>query len=279
MVEFNEITVLKIQDTKTLVSYDFLDCSLLVERLFDYEYKDQSTAYQLDNGIYYSKTERMAETPMPFTARLKPGNDYDFKRFLNRNGARFKLFVTENGVPWTIFCEAGDQTAQVDFGVIKKYNFVLKSTTRPMITTIFESKDTPPQIFPGSDYDTGNYDEAKYSTMGSVNNPVKATFNGIMVDVNSYFEVIGQTKGENISMYINGTTINIANTSSDIPFYYSNLPDEKTIMLNNVERIDLLDATRTTNFEFNFKQSANVITVTGLLSGAQIIVYSGGKVV
>lgn len=247
-----------------------------------YNHSSSDEAYNLTNGVYYSKTEKMAETIIPMTFNMKNNNDYAFKRFINRLGAKLKLEVGINGHVFHIFGNAGNQAANVNNYWSKEYQVDFRCESRPLelLTFIYTGGEVLKET---SVYDVGIYDEDVYSGHNA-NIEEWITEFQCGYDTSTYFSIEGIGTGQTITVKIESleddreyTFTTDAVARNDI-FRYSNIPARLEVSINGVQQYQLLNASNKTNFTFDMTGKFR-ITIYGLAAESKLNIWNGYKVI
>ena len=255
-------TVLTNLNDNTSVSFsNITDVRINDNVSFSYEPADE--AIELNDSVYYTKSDKMKETKISFNARLDEENDYIFKRFINKPNANLRLDVTINGNRFYIFVDKGIQTAEVNKRVLKIYNFELRCRSRAFIRTGYGTNASEP--YDGGTYDDvqGGYDIVRYSDDGTSSGAIDQWFSN-MTDGNIYFTIQGVGTVVGVTIFVNDNVVNIGNIGVGNEFYYSNIPQQIAIKINGESRPDLLNVSNATNFTFDLTNFKNQIKVTGL---------------
>ena len=255
-------TVLTNLNDNTSVSFsNITDVRINDNVSFSYEPADE--AIELNDSVYYTKSDKMKETKISFNARLDEENDYIFKRFINKPNANLRLDVTINGNRFYIFVDKGIQTAEVNKRVLKIYNFELRCRSRAFIRTGYGTNVGEP--YDGGTYDDvqGGYDIVRYSDDGTSSGAIDQWFSN-MTDGNIYFTIQGVGTVVGVTIFVNDNVVNIGNIGVGNEFYYSNIPQQIAIKINGESRPDLLNVSNATNFTFDLTNFKNQIKVTGL---------------
>ena len=255
-------TVLTNLNDNTSVSFsNITDVRINDNVSFSYEPADE--AIELNDSVYYTKSDKMKETKISFNARLDEENDYIFKRFINKPNANLRLDVTINGNRFYIFVDKGIQTAEVNKRVLKIYNFELRCKSRAFIRTGYGTNASEP--YDGGTYDDvqGGYDIVRYSDDGTSSGAIDQWFSN-MTDGNIYFTIQGVGTVVGVTIFVNDNVVNIGNIGVGNEFYYSNIPQQIAIKINGESRPDLLNVSNATNFTFDLTNFKNQIKVTGL---------------
>ena len=255
-------TVLTNLNDNTSVSFsNITDVRINDNVSFSYEPADE--AIELNDSVYYTKSDKMKETKISFNARLDEENDYIFKRFINKPNANLRLDVTINGNRFYIFVDKGIQTAEVNKRVLKIYNFELRCRSRAFIRTGYGTNASEP--YDGGTYDDvqGGYDIVRYSDDETSSGAIDQWFSN-MTDGNIYFTIQGVGTVVGVTIFVNDNVVNIGNIGVGNEFYYSNIPQQIAIKINGESRPDLLNVSNATNFTFDLTNFKNQIKVTGL---------------
>ena len=255
-------TVLTNLNDNTSVSFsNITDVRINDNVSFSYEPADE--AIELNDSVYYTKSDKMKETKISFNARLDEENDYIFKRFINKPNANLRLDVTINGNRFYIFVDKGIQTAEVNKRVLKIYNFELRCRSRAFIRTGYGTNVGEP--YDGGTYDDvqGGYDIVRYSDDETSSGAIDQWFSN-MTDGNIYFTIQGVGTVVGVTIFVNDNVVNIGNIGVGNEFYYSNIPQQIAIKINGESRPDLLNVSNATNFTFDLTNFKNQIKVTGL---------------
>lgn len=247
-----------------------------------YNYTSSDEAYNLTNGVYYSKTEKMSETIIPMTFNVKNNNDYAFKRFINRLGSKLKLEIGINGHVFHIFGNAGNQSANVNNYWSKEYVVEFRCESRPLelLEYIYTGGET---IKEGGVYDISIYDEGVYSgDGGNLENWITEFQCGY--DTSTYFSIVGVGTGQTVAVRIESLeddreyTFTTDKVAKNTIFRYSNIPARLEVSINGVQQYQLLNANNKSNFTFNLTGMFR-ITIFGLANESKLQIWNGYKVI
>lgn len=257
----NTIDVMGMECLTTNEVYDFLNCnSIRIERKLEDTYSPDLQVVELDNSVYYGKTKKMAEKSLTFIARIMDEESDKFKRFVNTKDARFKLNVMVNGVDYILYAIAGSQKSEIDHGPVKEYEFEMLIETRALRFITLEAEEQP-QTNSGR-YDVDRYGQEVYD--GSV---PEGQFNAMFSndgDTDSYFIIEGMGMNAIPNIQINNTFRTFKSPISfDSEFYYSNIPLQLDVRLNDIRRPDML-LPEVKTFSIPIKDGINSIFIEGL---------------
>lgn len=239
-----------------------------------FEYNPKETIYNLEDSVYYSNSSVMEETILPILARIDVNQDNQFKRFINSVNANFVLELEINFIKYSMFVNFGKQKASINQHYLKHYEFEIRLKSRPFIKEEYTS-NREEEYFGGAydDYKFG-YDVIKYSVDDGAYN-----YDGFRELVenkgqgNCYIEIEGIGTMENIEITIDNHKLSLYSAGINNKFYYSNIPNNLSLNVNDVQRLDLIDISNETNFEFNLKKDSFFVEVKGL-EDIRVNVYS-----
>lgn len=271
----NTLDVLSMECLTTNEVYDFLSCEdIRIERKVNDTYTPDIQVVELDDSVYYGKTKKMKEKTMSFVSRITNAEHEKFKRFINCKDARFRIVVSVNGTEYVLFAITGAQKSSIDFGAVKEYEFDMLIETRALRYTNLAADDQPQNT--AGVYDVNRYDASVYD--GSV---PEGQFYGNFEndgDTDCYFVIqgVGINAIPNIQINDSNRTFREA-ISFGSQFYYSNIPLQLDVRLNNIRRPDfLLPEVKT--FSIPVKPGMNSIFVEGL-SGTIVQVVKGYMII
>lgn len=257
----NTIDILGMECLTTNITYDFLNCdSIRIERKLEDTYSPDLQVVELDNSVYYGKTKRMAEKSLAFVARIMNDESEKFKRFINTKDARFKINIMVNGIDYILFAIAGQQKSEIDHGPVKQYEFEMLIETRALRFITLEAEEQP-QISSGK-YDVDKYEQQVYDG-GVPQGQFNANFSNDG-DTDSYFIIEGIGMNAIPNIQINDTHRTFKSPIAfDSKFYYSNIPLQLDVRLNDIRRPDMLLPDVKT-FSIPIKEGMNSIFIEGL---------------
>ena len=267
------VNFLKLQnyDTKEVLNLKNGHC---VVRRIELNFNDTSKTHQITNASYYSYSEVLAPYKIEIEFFTKYENDYNVKRFINKRNATFLLQVNQNDRIYSIFVKKSDQESSIDFGIKKSYKIMLLGVSRFFETILLNPK---PEIAENSRYQIGKYTEDTYQ---GVDVNIEATVSFLNDgDTSSYLQIDAFGTGKIFELYINRelktfTTETINN--NDI-FFYSNIPTQKTLEIDNIRKINILPIDNV-NFEFEIPTGVNTIEVRGL-TNIQLTLLKGVNII
>lgn len=253
------VNFLKLQnyDTKEVLNLKNGHC---VVRKIELNFNDTSTTHKITNASYYAYSEVLDPYEIEIEFFTKYENDYNVKRFINKRNATFLLQINQNDRVYSIFVKKGDQESSVDFGIKKSYKITLMGVSRFFETVLLNPK---PEISENSRYRIGKYTEDTYQGV-DVNIEATVSFlnNG---DTSSYLQIDAFGTGKTFELYINRElkTFTTETINTNDIFFYSNIPTQKTLEIDNIRKINILPIDNV-NFEFEIPVGVNTIEVRGL---------------
>lgn len=253
------VTFLKLQNYNTKEVLDLKNGNCVVRNI-EINFNDTSTTHNVTNASYYNYSEILEPYEIELEFFTKYENDYKIKRFINKQNATFLLQINQNDRIYSIFAKKSEQSSSVDFGIKKGYSVTLLGVSRFFETILLNPK---PDIAENSRYQIGKYAEDTYQGIDiNIEATVQFLNDG---DTNSYLQIEGYGIGTNFELYINKElkTYTISTIRTNDSLFYSNIPTQKTLIVDEERRIDLLPIDNI-NFEFGISIGINTIEVRGL---------------
>ena len=263
---FNTVTNAILRDLNSNETFDLLSLSSVkIEDDLIFGFTAMNHATNINDGVHYSKTSKMHQENFHIVARLHSNNDSRFKRFINRFNADLRLEFIINGIEYFIYVKRGDQVAQIRNAIIKEYDVNLMATSRPFRVRVFGSgaEIDPPENAGRYDVVNRGYNQGVYSFDGETGSGLFAGFSNV-TDGNIYFTITGLGTGNNVTIEVNGTELEIGTVGIGNRFYYSNIPQRLGLRINGINRINMLDLRNASNFTFDLTRRNNIINVHGL---------------
>lgn len=239
-----------------------------------FEYNPKETIYNLEDSVYYSNSSVMEETILPILARIDVNQDNQFKRFINSVDANFVLELEVNFIKYSMFVNFGKQKASINQHYLKHYEFEIRLKSRPFLKEEYTNEKETEHFGGTYDDETAGYDVAEYSAIDDITE--KSNFRRFIENKgqgNCYIEIEGIGTMENIEITIDNHKLSLYSAGINNKFYYSNIPNNLSLNVNDVQRLDLIDISNKTNFEFDLKKETFFIEIKGL-EDIKLNVYS-----
>ena len=255
----NTLSILKLQNYETKETLNLIN-GVCVLRSIDVSFEDTSTTHSIKNASFYNYSEVLNPYVIELTFYNDYEHDYNIKRFINTQNALFLLYVTQNDRQYTIFCRKGVQNSPLDTIIKKEYDVTLVGVSR-----FFETILLNPSIGinENSRYQVGKYEQNVYQgTDINIEATVQFLNDG---DTSSYLQIEGYGNGNIFELYVNKELKTYTTTQIRVndELFYSNIPTQKTLIVDEERRIDLLPIDNI-NFEYEIPVGVNVIEVRGL---------------
>ena len=255
----HNVTFLKLQNYETKEVLNLKNGSCVVRNI-EISFNDTSSTHNVTNASYYNYSEILEPYEIELEFFTTYENDYNIKRFINKQNATFLLQINQNDRLYSIFVKKSEQSSSIDFGIKKEYNVTLVGVSR-----FFETILLNPTIGinENSRYQVGKYEQDVYQgTDINIEATVQFLNDG---DTSSYLQVEGYGNGNIFELYVNKELKIYTTTQIRVndELFYSNIPTQKTLIVNEERRIDLLPIDNI-NFEYEIPVGVNVIEVRGL---------------
>ena len=253
------VTFLKLQNYNTKEVLDLKNGNCVVRNI-EINFNETSTTHNVTNASYYNYSEILEPYKIELEFFTTYENDYYIKRFINKQNATFLLQINQNDRIYSIFVKKSEQSSSIDFGIKKGYNVTLLGVSRFFETILLNPR---PEIAENSRYQIGKYTEDTYQ---GVDINIEATVQFLNDgDTSSYLQIEGYGNGNVFELYINKElkTYTMTQVRTGDELFYSNIPTQKTLIVDEERRIDLLPIDNI-NFEFEIPVGVNIIEVRGL---------------